>query len=81
HSGMELRPPGKRDSQFRRFRLPSDVVISPDGSRIIYLATNSPRQLQVWSMDQLEATLLRGADGIIVLNWFQELKRLVPTGK
>ncbi|MDA2924153.1 hypothetical protein MYX65_05770 [Acidobacteria bacterium AH-259-L09] len=47
----------------------------------LFILPPTARQLQVWSMDQLEATLLRGADGIIVLNWFEDLKRLVPTGE
>ena len=43
-----------------------DVAISPDGARIVYLSGpggNDTRQLYVRSVDQLDATLLRGSEG------------------
>ena len=41
-----------------------DVVISPDGARIVYLSgTGTTRQLYVRPVDQLAATPLRGTDG------------------
>ena len=40
----------------------SDVAISPDGARIVYVSGSGPgdRHLYVRSLDQLDATLLRG---------------------
>ena len=43
-----------------------EVAISPDGARIVYLSgsgTNNTWQLYVRSVDQLDATLLRGTEG------------------
>ncbi|MDA2929998.1 hypothetical protein MYX84_08650, partial [Acidobacteria bacterium AH-259-O06] len=49
---------------FRTTRVHPDVAISPDGSRIVYVTgPYGDRQLYIRSMNQLEAVLLRGAEG------------------
>jgi len=85
------------------------VALSPDGSRLVYVATRGGIQhLYLRAMDQLESGPLPGTEGArlpffspdgqrflmikeadedegqqdqinVVQNWFEELKRLVPT--
>ena len=42
-----------------------DVVLTPDGSRLVYVALVEDRSLYVRAIDQLDAVPLRGAEGAI----------------
>jgi len=67
------------------------VDISPDGAQMVYVANG---QLYLRSMSELDAKAIQGTEAgqkvsgtpiapqiQVVLNWFEELKALVPAAK